>query len=99
MACETRNGLRVRRKSNSVLVTRRVSRYSNKPKKKRTVAVTPTTQRQVISANVNEGRRNAARNPSAVGEIGTPAKHTSKHVIVTAAARDDAAEAGSLDAF
>src|SRR5437879_4481030 len=70
MAWDTRNGLRVRRKSSSPLVTGSVSRNSKRPKKNNTVAVAPTAQRQVISAKVSNGRRKAARKPSAVGEMG-----------------------------
>src|SRR5437660_4715129 len=70
MAWDTRNGLRVRRKSSSPLVTGSVSRNSKRPKKNNTVAVAPTAQRQVISAKVSNGRRKAARKPSDVGEMG-----------------------------
>jgi len=44
----------------------------------KTAAVDPTVQRHAISANVSEGRRNAARKPSVVGDgadiLSTPVK-------------------------
>jgi len=68
-ACATKNGWRVRKKNNSPFVTGSVSRYSKKPKSSSATVVAPKLQRHRISPNVNEGRRNAARNPSKVGEI------------------------------
>ncbi len=65
----TRNGCRDRKNSTSLSVTFRVFRYWTRLKTKRAVAVPPTVQRQRISPNVSDGRRNAARNPSAVGEM------------------------------
>jgi hypothetical protein len=35
-------------------------------------AAAPIVQRQAISASVSDGRRQAARNPSAVGEMDMP---------------------------
>jgi hypothetical protein len=46
-----------------------VLRYSKRPKKNKAPAVAPTTHRHMISANVSDGRRYAARKPSSVGEM------------------------------
>ena len=56
---------------------RKVPRYSKRPKIKTAAAVAPTIQRHMISARVSEGRRKAARNPSAVGEIAMCAQDNS----------------------
>src|SRR5579871_6987997 len=73
----TRNGCRDRKKSSSLSLTGSVFRYWTRPNRKRAIAVPPTVQRQRISPNVSEGRRKAARNPSAVGEMAIAGKHTS----------------------
>jgi hypothetical protein len=50
------------------LLTGNVSRYSTQQKSAKTAAVAPRVQRQEISANVSDGRRNVAQKPSIVGD-------------------------------
>ena len=64
----TNAGCRVDRRAESAVVTGSVSRYSMKQKRNKAAAVAPSVQRHAISANVSDGRRNAARKPSIVGD-------------------------------
>src|SRR5208283_1844643 len=82
IASDTRKGCRLRRKSSSPLVTGSMLRYSKRPKENNEAAVMPTDQRHAISASVSDGRRNAARNPSAVGEMDMHAQDNSSVVTV-----------------
>src|ERR1700683_4885837 len=68
IALPTSSGCLVRRRAASPFVTGSVSRYSMSEKKISAQATAPAVQRHAIAANVSEGRRNAARKPSSVGE-------------------------------
>src|SRR5260370_30142404 len=69
MALPMSTGCRVPKRVLSPRLTGSVFRYSMSEKRNNVHATAPTVQRQAISANVNAGRRNAARKPSSVGEV------------------------------